>query len=75
MASRLVQIKSVEQFRKMHEAGVARYVYKMNGQIGVDEPTSPAWTRSSERVIDGAIRDKLLWYYVEEDDSPTTEDE
>ena len=69
MSSRLVQIKSVEQFRQMHEAGVARYVlHKENGQIGVDEPTSPGWTRSPERVIDGAIRDKLFWYYVEEDE-------
>ena len=69
MASRLVQIKSVEQFRQMHEAGVARYVlHKENGQIGVDEPTSPAWIRGPESVIEGAIRAELFWYYVEEDE-------
>ena len=69
MSSRLVQIKSVEEFRQMHEAGLARYVvYKKNGQIVVDEPTSPEWVRSPESVIEVAIRDKLFWYYVEEDE-------
>lgn len=76
MASRLVQIKSVEQFRQMHEAGLARYVlHNDEGRVRLEEPATLSWAGASDAVIVACIGDKRFWYYVEEDESPITGDE
>lgn len=60
MASKLVPFESVEQFRQMHEAGLARFVW---GRL--DFPADGSWRRDS--CIQRGIDDGELMYYVEED--------
>ncbi len=60
MASKLVPFESVEQFRKMHEAGLARFV-----RGSLDLPADGTWR--SDSCIQRGIHDRELMYYVEED--------
>lgn len=62
------QIKSVEEFRKLNEAGLVRYVkYRDGGEAILDEPAYPEWQPITSRGIQKMIDNKRFWYYVEED--------
>lgn len=68
MASRLVQIKSVEEFYDKYACGIVRWVYTPAhpGIPPLNEPASDMWLQ--EPSLQQAVDDKRFWYYVEEDE-------
>lgn len=70
MASRFVTIKSVEEFLKLHEAGLAMWKFGSD-RHGVQADARwglPAYLPSLKEWIDAG----MFVYLVEEDESPIT---